>query len=78
MKYFEASIGTVVKRFCLMMAIALIAGFAGIPWLGVLCLPILLSAMLAVKFEFLSPTKSTRSGGLKINKTTTAAADQAA
>jgi len=52
MKYFEASFGTVLLRFYAMIAVALIAGFANIPWLGLLCIPIFLSAMMGVKFDF--------------------------
>gem|GEM_PF-1392288 len=50
MKFFEASFATIIIRFYLLMAVAFIAGFAGMPWLGLLCLPLLLSAMLGVKF----------------------------
>lgn len=50
MKVFEANFATVIKRFYLMMAVVLIAGFTGLWWLAILALPILLSSMLCVKF----------------------------
>ena len=51
MKLFEASIGTIVSRFFMMMAVVIIAGFSGQWWLSILALPILLSAMLGVSFK---------------------------
>ena len=51
MKFFEASIGTIVSRFFLMMAVVIIAGFSGQWWLSILALPILLSAMTGVSFK---------------------------
>jgi len=51
MKFFEASIGTIVSRFFLMMAVVIIAGFTGQWWLSVFALPILLSAMTGVSFK---------------------------
>ena len=51
MKFFEASIGTIVTRFFLLMAIVIIAGFVGQWWLAILALPILLSAMTGVSFK---------------------------
>jgi polyferredoxin len=50
MKAFNLSIGTVVARFYLMMAVVIIAGFIGQWWLTVLALPIFLSIMLGVTF----------------------------
>ncbi|MEO1411468.1 MAG: hypothetical protein AAFW73_16380 [Bacteroidota bacterium] len=41
--------GRIVLRFYLMMAVVLLAGFTGIWLLGLLALPIFLSAILAVK-----------------------------
>ena len=46
MKFFEANFVTVIKRFYLMMAVVVIAGFTGVWWLAVLALPIFLSAMM--------------------------------
>ncbi len=51
MTFFEASIGTIVTRFFLLMAIVIIAGFSGQWWLSVFALPILLSAMTGVSFK---------------------------
>ena len=51
MKFFEASIGTIVTRFFLLMAIVIVAGFIGQWWLAILALPILLSAMTGVSFK---------------------------
>ncbi len=50
MKFFEANFVTVIKRFYLMMAVVLIAGFTGLWWLAALALPIFLSSMMCVKF----------------------------
>lgn len=50
MKFFEASLGTIVTRFYLMMAVIIVAVFAKIWLLAYLALPIFLSAMLGVKF----------------------------
>ncbi len=49
MKAFEAKFTTVIKRFYLMMAVVLVAGFTGVWWLAVLALPIFLSSMMCVK-----------------------------
>ena len=78
MKFFEASIGTLVMRFYLMMAVALIAGFGGLPWLGVLCVPILLSAMLGVTFDFSSSGEQLSLGKTKIAKPVEKEINQAA
>lgn len=51
MKPFSISFATALIRFYLMMAIALVAGFANIPWLAVLCLPLFLSAILGISFK---------------------------
>jgi cell division protein FtsW (lipid II flippase) len=51
MKFFEASIGTIVSRFFLLVAIVIIAGFSGQWWISVFALPILLSAMTGVSFR---------------------------
>jgi len=48
MKAFNLSIGTVVARFYLMMAVILVAGFIGQWWLTALALPIFLSIMLGI------------------------------
>ena len=51
MRMFEASIGTVVLRFYLMMFVVIGSLFAGVPWLAVLAMPIFLSAMLGISFK---------------------------
>lgn len=51
MKFYEATIGTIVIRFFLLMAIVIIAGFTGQWWLSIIALPILLSAMAGVSFK---------------------------
>ena len=45
---FSLSIGGVVVRFFLMMAIIIVGVFTGMPWLTVLGLPIFLSALMGV------------------------------
>ena len=59
MKFFEASIGTIVSRFFLMMTVVILAGFTGQWWIAIFALPILLSAMTGVSF------KSNKSSTLK-------------
>lgn len=50
MKAFELSIGSVIFRFYLMMAVVIAAGFIGQWWLAILALPIFLSIMAGVSF----------------------------
>lgn len=45
---FSLSIGGVVVRFFLMMAIIIVGVFTGMPWLTLLGLPIFLSALMGV------------------------------
>jgi hypothetical protein len=45
MKPFELSIGGLLLRFYLMMAIVIAAGFIGQWWVAIFALPILVSAM---------------------------------
>jgi len=52
MKAFELSIGGVILRFYLMMAIVVVAGFIGQWWLAILALPVLLSTMSGIRFSF--------------------------
>lgn len=56
MKYFDLSIGTLVLRFYLMMAVIIIAGFVGSWWLSILALPIFLSCVLGLNFKKTKPT----------------------
>ena len=51
MKFFEATVGAIIIRFYLMVAVVIIAGFTGQWWLSVLALPILLSAMTGISFK---------------------------
>lgn len=61
MKYFDASILLIIKRFYLMMAVIIVAFFAGVPWLSIVSLPILLSAMLGITFRRSEEKVSARS-----------------
>lgn len=78
MKYYEASFATILIRFYLMIAVALIAGFANIPWLGVLCLPIFMSAMLGVKFDIGTTNKKANTRNMTSSKSTTRSITEAA
>ncbi len=78
MKFYEASFGAVVTRYYLVIAVALIAGFAGIPWLALLCLPLSLSAMLGVKFEFGTSGEQMNAGKLEMSKSSNKKINQAA
>ena len=51
MDMFSLSIGGVVIRFFLMMAVIIAGVFTGMYWLTFLGLPIFLSALLGAKFE---------------------------
>jgi len=65
LKFFELSVSGVVLRFYLMMAVVIGAGFSGNWLFGLLALPIFLSIMLGVKFNWLAkfekaaPSKTT-------------------
>jgi hypothetical protein len=50
MKFFEASIGTIISRFFLLVALVIVAGFSGQWWISIFALPVLLSAMTGVRF----------------------------
>ena len=78
MKYFKASFATVLIRFYIMIAVALIAGFASIPWLGILCVPIFLSAMLGVQFEFGTSNKTVSTSKRISSKPTMSTVNEAA
>lgn len=51
MKAFELSIGTVILRLYLMMAIVIAAGFIGQWWVAILALPVFLSTMSGIRFS---------------------------
>ena len=61
-----------------MIGIALIAGFANIPWLGLLCIPIFLTAMLGVKFDLGTTNKKTSTGNIRSSKLTIREINEAA
>lgn len=52
MKMFETSFENVIYRFALMMTIVLVAISAGAAYLAILAVPVFLSALLGIKFEF--------------------------
>ncbi len=51
MTAFDAGIATIFLRFILMMAIIIAAGFAGAWWLGLIALPVFISAICGMKFQ---------------------------
>lgn len=71
-KFFQLSIGGVLLRFYLMMAIVILAGFTGYWLLGILALPVFLSTMIGVEFTRKENKKRT------LNKTVRAELKQAA
>lgn len=68
MTYFTASIQTIVLRFFLMMAIIIVAIFAGVPYLAILSLPVFISAMVGLSFQLPKATESASTR--QINKRT--------
>ena len=78
MKYFQASFANVLIRFYLMIAVALVAGFANIPWLGLLCIPIFLTAMMGIKFDRGTTNKKANSDKMFSSKPTMSAINEAA
>lgn len=71
-KFFQLSIGGVLLRFYLMMAIVILAGFTGYWLLGILALPVFLSTMIGVEITRKENKKRT------LNKTVRAELKQAA
>jgi hypothetical protein len=51
MKFLQLNLTTLILRFYLLMAVVIIAFFAGIPWLSILALPILFSALMGIRFQ---------------------------
>ena len=51
MKFLNLSITTLMLRFYLLMAVVIVAFFAGSPWLAFLALPIFMSALLGIQFN---------------------------
>jgi hypothetical protein len=72
MKYYEASIGTIVIRFFILMAIVILAGFIGQWWIALFALPILLSAMAGVSFKS-DKVKSAKKGMIGFDRKNEAA-----
>lgn len=52
MKYYNADFDTIIWRFYLLIAVAIISFYSGLPFLAILCLPIFLSALLGITFDF--------------------------
>ncbi len=51
-KFFSLNFGTVLLRFYLMMVVVIAAGFSGYWFFGLLALPIFLSIMMGLTFNF--------------------------
>ncbi len=51
-EYLKLGLGTVILRFYLLMLIVIVAGFSGLPALGLLALPLFLSTVLGVTVKF--------------------------
>lgn len=67
---FSLSIGGVVIRFFLMMAVIIAGVFTGMHWLTILGLPIFLSALMGVKL--ISPaTAEAKTSQIKVNEKAT-------
>jgi hypothetical protein len=60
MKFMQLNLATLILRFYLLMAVVIVAFFAGIPWLAILSLPILLSLLMGVRFERTTAAVKTR------------------
>ncbi len=73
MKFFQLDFTTFILRFYLMMAVVIVALFAGYPALASLALPIFLSAMMGIQF---TPRLSTKKQ--KVSKTSNAHAQHQA
>ena len=50
MQFFGSNFEKVIIRFYLMMGIVLVAGFTGMWWLALLAFPVLLTAMMSIRF----------------------------
>lgn len=51
MKFMQLNVATLIFRFYLLMAVVIVAFFAGIPWLSILALPIFFSALMGIRFQ---------------------------
>lgn len=51
MKFFKLSFDTAIWRFYLMMVVAIVPFFIGVPYFAVLAAPVFLSIMLGISFE---------------------------
>ena len=68
MTYFTASFETITLRFFLMMAIIIGSFFSGFPILGILALPVFLSALTGVSFTTKAKSKNATMGKISPNK----------
>jgi hypothetical protein len=60
MKFMQLNFTTLIIRFYLLMAVVIVAFFAGIPWLAILSLPIFFSALMGISFKRTPTTKQAR------------------
>lgn len=70
MTFFTASVQTIIIRFFLMMAIIIGSLFGGVPFLGLLALPMFLAAMTGVSFGKIKLQSASASTEVSINKRT--------
>lgn len=54
-KVCSVNLGTAVMRYYLLMALVLIGGFTGLWWIALLALPVFLSALLGLSFNWKKP-----------------------
>lgn len=66
MKFFELEIDKIIIRYYLMMAAVIVPFLIGVPLLAILALPIFLSALMGIKFEFgVKESKGSVSGKIR-------------
>jgi UPF0716 family protein affecting phage T7 exclusion len=73
MKFMQLNLTTLIIRFYLMMAVVIVALFAGIPWLAILSLPIFFSALMGISFQRTTATKQARTAKQRDQQFTTEA-----
>lgn len=73
MKLFEANFDTILWRFYLLMTVVIGSFLVGVPLLALLALPIFLTAMLGISFDFKKKNRV-----LELNQQTTSNASIAA
>ena len=59
-EYLKLGFGTVLLRYYLLMLIVIVAGFSGMPAIGLLALPVFLSTILGVTVTFGAEEKESR------------------